>query len=299
MKLLREINKRESGQALISVLILLLLGSLIIAPLLAYMGTGVKAGQVYEKKMDEVYAADAGVDDAIYKIIQDDASLQGLDDGESHSYDLPISINNLPVAVTVTKLSLIEGLLGEDEYKLNQPHEEWVQFEIPPDQVTRNYDEGWVEYYCELSFHYDGAGKRNVESIGVFFSPFPGDESLIEGPYEVTPTPVITLAHLESTETKIAGGGFAFIWRWENNKGPEFDKNHRDGSLGFKFKIHDPGWEYSVHFVWATFKEQDISYVTSGDFNKWLIEATAGDTTVRSAVVDAIGGLSILTWEIN
>ena len=263
------------------------------------MGTGLKASQLYEEKIDEFYAADAGVEEAIYRIIKDDASLQGLDDGDSHSYSLTSSVNNLPVDITVTKLSLIQGIIGEDEYKLNQPHESWVQFEIPPEQVTRNYDEGWVEYYCEITFYYDGNGNRNIESVGAFLAPFPGDESLIEDPYDETPTPVITLDYLESFETKAASGGFAFIWRWEHNSGPEFDNNHRDGSLNFKFKVYDPDWEYAIYFVWATFKEQDISYVSNADFHKWLIEVVAGNTTVKSSIIEDANGVDVLTWEIN
>ena len=299
MKLLREMNKVESGQAFILVLIFLLVGGLMVPPLLGFMGTGLKAGELYEEKIDEVYAADAGVEDAIYKIIKDDASLQGLDDGDSYSYSLTSSINNLQVDVTLTKLSLIGSLLGDGEYKLNQPHENWVQFDIPPGQVIRNYDEGWVEYYCELTFYYDGGGNRTLESVGAFFSPFPGDDSLIGDPFEVTPTPVITLDYLESFETKTVPGGFAYIWRWEYNQGPEFDQNHRDGAFSFKFRVYDPYWDASMYFVWASFKEQDISYVANADFYKWFVEATAGNTKVVSTVIKDTGGLHILTWEIN
>ncbi len=299
MKLLSKIDKAESGQAFILVLILLLVGGLMVPPLLGFMGTGLKANQLYEEKIDGVYAADAGVEDAIYRIIKDDTSLQNLDDGDSYSYSLPSSVNNLSVDITVTKLSLIQGILGEDEYKLNQPHESWVQFEIPPEQVVRNYDEGWVEYYCEITFYYDGNGKRKIESVGAFFSPFPGDESLIEGPYDETATPVITFDNLESFETKAVSGGFAFIWRWQHNSGPEFNKNNRDGSLNFKFKVYDPDWEYAIYFVWATFKEQDISYVTNADFYKWLIEVVAGNTTVKSSIIKDANGVDVLTWEIN
>jgi len=58
----------QKGQVLIMALILLIVGGLIIAPLLGLMSTGLLAGQVYEKKTDELYAADAGVEDAIWKI---------------------------------------------------------------------------------------------------------------------------------------------------------------------------------------------------------------------------------------
>jgi hypothetical protein len=58
----------EKGAALILAIILLLVGGLIVAPLLAYMGTGILTGEVYDTRTAELYAADAGVEDAVWKI---------------------------------------------------------------------------------------------------------------------------------------------------------------------------------------------------------------------------------------
>jgi hypothetical protein len=58
----------QKGQALVLVLILLLVGSLVISALLGFMATGVKTGMVYEKKTSELYAADAGIEDAVWQI---------------------------------------------------------------------------------------------------------------------------------------------------------------------------------------------------------------------------------------
>ena len=65
---LKEPGRDESGQALLLVVILLLVGTLIVVSLLGFMGTGLIAGQVFEKRMAELYAADAGIEDAIWKI---------------------------------------------------------------------------------------------------------------------------------------------------------------------------------------------------------------------------------------
>ena len=58
----------EAGQALILVLIFLLLGSLTLVPALGHIGTALKTGRAYENKTDELYAADAGIDDAIWQV---------------------------------------------------------------------------------------------------------------------------------------------------------------------------------------------------------------------------------------
>lgn len=67
----KRLARDEKGHVLTLVLILLVIGGLIIAPLLGLMGTGLIAGQIYERKTDELYAADAGVEYAIWKIITD------------------------------------------------------------------------------------------------------------------------------------------------------------------------------------------------------------------------------------
>ena len=67
-KIANRLARSEEGYAMLMVLILLLVGGLIIAPLMGFMGTGVIAGQIHENRMDELYAADAGVEDAIWKI---------------------------------------------------------------------------------------------------------------------------------------------------------------------------------------------------------------------------------------
>ncbi len=72
---LKEPGRDESGQALLLVVILLLVGTLIVVSLLGFMSTGLIAGQVFEKRMAELYAADAGVEDALWNIIDKNENL--------------------------------------------------------------------------------------------------------------------------------------------------------------------------------------------------------------------------------
>jgi hypothetical protein len=66
----KRIISDENGKVLILTLILLVVGGLIMTPLLGLMTTGLAAGQVYEKKTAELYAADAGVEYAIFHLEQ-------------------------------------------------------------------------------------------------------------------------------------------------------------------------------------------------------------------------------------
>lgn len=70
----------EKGYALLLVLILLSVGTLVITPFLSFMSTGLVVGQVHEKQTHELYAADAGVEDAIWEIKASAAGLPGVGD---------------------------------------------------------------------------------------------------------------------------------------------------------------------------------------------------------------------------
>jgi predicted acyltransferase (DUF342 family) len=67
---IRRIIRGEKGHVMELVLTLLTVSGLIMAPLLGLMSTGLVAGQIYERKTDELYAADAGVEYAIWHLQQ-------------------------------------------------------------------------------------------------------------------------------------------------------------------------------------------------------------------------------------
>ena len=105
----------ESGKVLILALILLVVGGLIMGPLLGFMGTGLVAGQVYERKTSQLYAADAGVEDSINWLVN------GQPPGWPWTGDYTLRIwQRTPLlyinenAVRVT----VEGLSEEDTYKI-------------------------------------------------------------------------------------------------------------------------------------------------------------------------------------
>ena len=100
----------EKGAAMVLALIMLLIGGLVSAPLLAYMGTGIVAGEVYEVKTAELYAADAGVEDAMWNIQLKTDRVQELTQcSQSTSYTIT-DVNGKTVDVTITLMTLLEDL---------------------------------------------------------------------------------------------------------------------------------------------------------------------------------------------
>ena len=83
------------------VLILIVVGGLILTPLLGLMQTGLISGQVYERKTAELYAADAGVEEAIWRIQNDNLVWSG-----NHSELGTITLNDSDVDVEIYRQEL-------------------------------------------------------------------------------------------------------------------------------------------------------------------------------------------------
>ena len=97
--------KDEKGAAMVVALVMLLVGGLVSAPLLAYMGTGIVTGEVYEVKTAELYAADAGVEDAVWNIQHEVPEVMGLTlCYPDWSYNMS-DVNGKSVDVTITLVS--------------------------------------------------------------------------------------------------------------------------------------------------------------------------------------------------
>ncbi|MFH0942168.1 MAG: hypothetical protein V1823_04010 [Chloroflexota bacterium] len=109
--------REQRGQALISVLILLVLGSLSLPPILSHLSTSLKSGEIYQSRTDELYAADSGIEDAIWQIkydrlpvLFDSPEYDAYDFTTVWSYDLPDPINGLTANVTVQNVWIPENI---------------------------------------------------------------------------------------------------------------------------------------------------------------------------------------------
>ena len=141
-KIIKLLKGKQNGQVLVLALALLGVGSLMIAPMLSFMGTGLNAGVVAEDKTDQLYACDAGVQDAIWNINHLDEPgaipyeyLDGLDGvgnpiTETYDYADPVigrplpHVNGMDVYVSITLLYPLDGFgvyrvqtwVGSDSY---------------------------------------------------------------------------------------------------------------------------------------------------------------------------------------
>jgi hypothetical protein len=69
--MLSRLMRRKSGQALISILVLMAIGAIILTPVLDYIGTALITGGVFQEKAEDYYSADAGIIDGQWQIDND------------------------------------------------------------------------------------------------------------------------------------------------------------------------------------------------------------------------------------
>lgn len=123
-KLVKSLVNNDRGIAPLQLMLLLLaVGSLTIPALLSFMNTGLRVGQIAEEKARLVYAADAGVDDAQWKIKNDDPLLPSawLGNWNATTYGTAFTysasstphipqINDMNVEVTILPQWVLNGL---------------------------------------------------------------------------------------------------------------------------------------------------------------------------------------------
>ena len=277
---MEKLARDEKGYALILVLILFLVGSLIIAPLLAFMSTGLKTGMVYERKTEELYAADAGVEYALWQVINNDDA--------TGTYQL--TVNEKVVNVDIVLEETIEDFLYDLLGKTFRKHSDWAV-------VNEVVGEGTYSF----SIAYNGAAAtKHIWGIGAWLQ---GDYQLEGSPSGITvdyPADVFTVSPYK--------GGTAFKWQWKNQAGsPLFVKTEppdtKTHTFGFKPEIIPP-----FHFSWVDTGSKDMGSITSDvTFAVWKVTATANDpdtgkgteviSYVRQAGTVAPYAVEILTWE--
>jgi Tfp pilus assembly protein PilX len=105
--IMKRLVRGEKGYVLIAALVVLVVLGLISGPLLSYMVSGLKAGHVFETGAAELYAADAGVQDAMWQIQNN----IGLCVGSPTTHYTISDVNGKSVDVTVTLTNNVSGTL--------------------------------------------------------------------------------------------------------------------------------------------------------------------------------------------
>jgi hypothetical protein len=290
----RRLIREEKGQALVLVLILLVVGGLIIAPLLEFMGTGLKVGKdVYENKMYQTYAADAGVEDGLWQIKHDGlAGFDGYDEYKYYDYNpnnqwpysLNESVNGYGVNVTITNVWMPKDIPAPDPDTAREIAEGTE--ENPPKLIiTGDSSAADSTYEIKISYEWDCGEDLllEVNTIGIWLPPGFGYvvgssdlEKAIGEPYYSVP------------EVDPYKGGYAVVWNFTSVRLTNFLDDPENPpapiAITLTFQYTGPeGQSPDNALSWInTSGAPGITYTWDADVKIYQILSVAGDCEVEA-----------------
>jgi len=210
--MMKKLIRDEKGAALVMALILLLIGGLISAGLLGHMSSGLLAGEVYGKRTAELYAADAGVEDAIWKLQHGEIPVCPANP-EEWSYNI-FDINGKSLQVSIEYL-LDEGtfritsIAATDDDSETAAIASTTAVEAYIEAVTFDLLSGALVSSSDITFHKDCTVTGDVyyvgEIIGKDYTHTEGEETQI--PLSVFPTQEQNEAFAQQFEGEALAGG--------------------------------------------------------------------------------------------
>jgi len=280
VRLLKQMISSEKGQALPVVLALLVLGGLTIAPSLNYAATNLNSARILGEGVNGVYAADAGVEDALWC----------LGNGISPSQQLPENINQMEVTIQTEEKGTYTLYLGE----LSEPGAQYNKLDVSSNitwvEGNRYKFEITVTLLIDQTVHLETTGARLP--VGYHYE----DDSVTRSDGEAACEPEIT---------QDGQGADLLNWLWKDwgLMRPALDKDNVEFKL--TFYITGTGSQ-DGQYAWVIADPDVIGLVGEITGTSYRITATAtrsgdGETTAR-IVADVMieGGTTyIVSWQIS
>ncbi len=289
----------EAGQSLVLVIVFLLLGALTIVPTLSFLSTALDTGTVYEDKADSIFAADAGIEDAIWQIKYD--ALEILYDDPNYAYDfatacdyqLDSPVNDLAVTVTIQNVWIPSNTtMGELGLTPALAHG-IIERDITDSNINRLIVTGTAldedDYRIKLDFYpaEEEEDPLEVTSLGIWLPHgFTYDGGCNLATFEDT-------AGLYAEDVSARPGGQAVVWDFGASpllftdlppEGLYPDSFPQTAEITFKYLSEQPearpaaiAWMVAAGPV-AT----DIPAVWDIDTRMYKITAAAGDTAIEA-----------------
>lgn len=284
--------KGECGQALPTVLILLALGGMLIVPCLDYAATSLNSGKIVEKNVNGLYAADTGVEHALWKLNNSPPA------SYPYSYVLPETVNGLSVNVLIEQVTTLWGIVVGG----SGGHADWMVVE-----GSMVYNEGLGVYIYTITITNQDNSNIKLKEIMVRLPP---DFEYIA---ETTSSDFTTFDPTTyDSILQITGDldtGMVLDWVFPSPR-PNIpgapDPNHGIYTVVTQtFQLNGPlGYSGDDDYVWVVAERSDIGCV--GEANAYKITAQAKDggtvvMTVRAGALKDVGMnvLSVSCWEIN
>jgi hypothetical protein len=286
--ILSGLTSDQAGQALLIVLAFLVLGSLTLVPVLSHVSTSLSTGKIYEEKTKEMYAADAGIEDAIWQIKYDRLGvLFGDTDNYAYifdsgcAYELDDPMNDFTTEVTIENVWLPTVA---NPYADPADARDVIECDITDNETNRlivtdtAVDDS--NFRIKIDF-YPAEGETNpleISSIGVWiphgFS-YNGPSNLEQAPY-----------YYSSPSMSDQPGGEAVVWDFspavEFSDLPLVIPTSAEVTFGYTANVTGARPAAVAWVVTSGALSSEIPLVWDIDTKIYKVTSSAGDTTVEA-----------------
>jgi len=281
IRFLKQMIKREKGQALPVVLVLLVIGGLTIVPSLNYTTTSLNSSQILGERVKGIYAADAGLEDALWSLAN----------GLPPATQLPDNVNHMTVTIQTENRGDYTLYLGE----LIQPGEHNDYLTVDGEMMWDGGAEAY-KYIITVTWQSEpGTPEIHLEEVGarlpLGYSYQPGSAADFAE----------NLSTNEPDETTDSQGAYLLNWELE----PPLPSVSTSNPVQTQtFYITGTGSQEG-YYAWVVANREDVGAVGEITGTDYEITATAirpedSKTTAKivAEVVIGSGMTSIVSWQI-
>lgn len=287
-KVTKSLMRNQRGQTFPLVLIILAIGSILVTGFLRSASSSLLNAKVYSDPIPEIYAADAGIEDAIWGL-QYGTLGDTLDSSGGYlEYLLHEPVNNLPVHISVNGST---GIIASHDFNDN----------------SMNGGIGWLSAWS----HQGSTSITTKEDPyeGTHHLELRGNTAYIERSVDLTGKSGIHLQFYAKVDSFESGDTMKCLVSpdyidWTEVKA--WDSSDSDG-LYYPVDIDLSSFEMSSEF-WVAFdsgmdKNNDYFYVDdlsiSGSGGSAIIRSVAGEKTAIAKVSLLEGNVSVISWEVD
>lgn len=281
MASVKPISQSEKGQALPIVLALLALGGLTVLSSLSYATTSLNAGQIISHNVKGIYAAEAGIEYALWCLSR----------AVSPPAQLPEKVNEMAVTIQYESKGVYTIYLGE----LIEPGEHNDYLSISGEIV---WDESAQAYKYTITVTWQAESGRSVIHLEQIGARLPKGYVYVDGSAAEFPQ---NLANFDPAETLDTIGAYLLSWEFES---PQPSVSQSVPVRTQTFYITGTG-NLNGGYTWVVANREDIGAV--GEFTGTLYRITAAAThpensAIKSAIIAEVivSGATMYTisWQI-
>jgi len=268
-RLWRQIIRSEQGQALPIVLAVMIIGGLMIAPALNHVSTSLNAGMIVEKNVKGIYAADAGVEGALWYLINE------LPFPSPH--ELP-DVNQMDVAIETDEIGTYS--LYDGELQKIGDHPQNFPGYLAVDKEVWNEGGGTYKYIITVTWQAEPEGPAliHLEEVGVRLPvgySYQSDSADIEG----------NLSREEPDDTPDGAGAQMLNWEFPS---PRPEVSEAAPTANQTFYVTGTGWPEG-DYAWVDGLQPSVGQMGEVIGTLYRITATAPiaspSTTIEAYVL--------------